>query len=272
MSAPTPNRRRFDAGQAAYRALNGALLFFLLAPILVVVVFALNPTPYISFPPVGVSLRWFDKFFGAPDFMNALWLSLWTASSVLVLSITIGGACALALARGNLPGRGWFTAFFMSPLMLPAILTGLALFQSFLLAGIGRPVWGLILAHTLIAVPYVLRTTLAVLHNFDRRVEEAAAVLGASPARVFFEVTLPLIRPGIFAGGVFAFIVSFDQFPVSLFLVVPNGETLPIVLFNYMKFDLDGAIAAASMVSILLALSVVLVLEKLIGLKAYVKL
>jgi putative spermidine/putrescine transport system permease protein len=160
----------------------------------------------------------------------------------------------------------------MSPLMLPAILTGLALFQSYLLAGIGRPVWGLIMAHTLIAVPYVLRTTLAVLHNFDHRIEEAAAALGASPARVFFEVTLPLIRPGVFAGGVFAFIVSFDQFPVSLFLVVPKSETLPVVLYNYMKFDLDGAIAAASMVSILLALSVVLAMERLIGLKAYVKL
>jgi putative spermidine/putrescine transport system permease protein len=156
--------------------------------------------------------------------------------------------------------------------MLPAILTGLALFQSYLLAGVGRPVWGLIMAHTLVAVPYVLRTTLAVLHNFDRRIEEAAAVLGAGPTRVFFEVTLPLIRPGVFAGGVFAFIVSFDQFPVSLFLVQPKNETLPVVLFNYMKFDLDGAIAAASMVSILLALAVVLVLEKLIGLKAYVKL
>lgn len=266
------NKRPFDAGRAAYLALNGALLVFLLAPIAIVVVFALNPVPYISFPPVGVTLRWFEKFFAGSDFMNALWLSLWTAACVLVLSILIGGACALALARGNLPGRAVATSFFMSPLMLPAILTGLALFQSYLLAGIGRPVWGLILAHTLIAVPYVLRTTLAVLHNFDRRIEEAAAVLGASPARVFFEVTLPLIRPGVFAGGVFAFIVSFDQFPVSLFLVQPKAETLPVVLFNYMKFDLDGAIAAASMVSILLALSVVLVLERLIGLKAYVKL
>jgi putative spermidine/putrescine transport system permease protein len=121
-------------------------------------------------------------------------------------------------------------------------------------------------------VPYVLRTTLAVLHNFDRRIEEAAAVHGASPARVFFEVTLPLIRPGVFAGGIFAFIVSFDQFPISLFLVMPQGETLPVVLFNYMKFDLDGAIAAASMVSILMAISVVVVLEKVIGLKSYVKL
>ena len=266
------NKRPFDGGRAAYLALNGALLVFLLVPIAIVVVFALNPVPYISFPPVGVTLRWFEKFFAGSDFMNALWLSLWTASCVLVLSILIGGACALALDRGNLPGRAVATSFFMSPLMLPAILTGLALFQSYLLIGIGRPVWGLILAHTLIAVPYVLRPTLAALHNFDRRIEEAAAVLGANTTRVFFEVPLPLIRPGVFAGGVFAFIVSFDQFPVSLFLVQPKAETLPVVLFNYMKFDLDGAIAAASMVSILLALSVVLVLERLIGLKAYVKL
>jgi len=254
------NKRPFDSGKAAYLALNLVLLAFLLVPIAIVLVFAFNPTPYISFPPVGISLRWFDKFFSGSDFMNALWLSLWVAACVLVLSVVIGGACALALVRGNLPGSAVFTAFFMSPLMLPAILTGLALFQTYLLAGIGRPVWGLIMAHTLIAVPYVLRTTLAVLHNFDRRIEEAAAVLGAGPARVFFEVTLPLIRPGVFAGGVFAFIVSFDQFPVSLFLVVPKGETLPVVLFNYMKFDLDGAIAAASMVSILLAVAVVLVL------------
>ena len=273
MSAvPVPNRAPFDHGRAVYLTLNGLLLAFLLAPIAIVVVFALNPTPYISFPPVGVTLRWFQKFFAGSDFMNALWLSLWTATCVLALSITIGGACALALVRGNLPGRAVLTAFFMSPLMLPAILTGLALFQSYLLVGVGRPVWGLIMAHTLVAVPYVLRTTLAVLHNFDRRIEEAAAALGASPTRVFFEVTLPLIRPGVFAGGVFAFIVSFDQFPVSLFLVQPKNETLPVVLFNYMKFDLDGAIAAASMVSILLAVAVVLVLEKLIGLKAYVKL
>jgi len=271
-AAPAVNRVPFDLGRVLYVGLNIVLLTFLVAPIAIVLVFAFNPTPYISFPPVGVTLRWFDKFFANPDFMNSLGLSLWIAACVLVLAVLIGGACALALARGNLPGRTVLTAVFMSPLMLPAILTGLALFQSYLLAGIGRPVWGLIMAHTLIAVPYVLRTTLAVLHNFDRRIEEAAAVLGASPARVFFEITLPLIRPGVFAGGVFAFIVSFDQFPVSLFLVVPKRETLPVVLFNYMKFDLDGAIAAASMVSILLALAVVLTLERLIGLKAYVKL
>lgn len=272
MSAPRMNARRFDAGRAAYLTLNGAILTFLLAPLAIVAVFALNPTPYISFPPVGVTTRWFEKFFATEDFMRSLWLSLRVAAMVLVLSTTLGAMSALALARGRLPGARVLTAFFMSPLMLPAILTGLALFQVLLLSGVGRPVWGLVLGHTLVAVPYVLRTTLAVLANFDTRVEEAAASLGASPTRVFFEVTLPLIRPGVIAGGIFAFIVSFDQFPISLFLVLPKGETLPVVLFNYMKFDLDGAIAAASMVSILMALSVVLLLERVIGLKAYVKL
>ncbi len=264
--------RRFDFPRLLYRLINSGILVFLLAPIAIVIVFALNPTPYIAFPPEGVSLRWFEKFFTSDDFMNSFWLSLRVAVVVLVLSVLIGASCALALTRGGLPRASVLTAFFMSPLMLPAILTGLALFQAYMLSGVGRPVWGLVMGHTLVAVPYVLRTTLAVLHNFDRRLEEAAAVLGASPVRVFFEVTLPLIRPGVIAGGIFAFIVSFDQFPISLFLVMPKGETLPVVLFNYMKFDLDGAIAAASMVSIFMALAVVLVLEKLIGLKAYVKL
>ena len=265
------SRRRTDFGRVAYFALNGAILTFLLAPIAIVFVFAVNPTPYISFPPVGFSLRWFEKFFTSAEFMSALWLSFRVALAVLLLSTVTGAMCALALVRGNLPGARVLTAFFMSPLMLPAILTGLALFQVYLLSGIGRPVWGLVMGHTLVAVPYVLRTTLAVLHNFDRRIEEAAAVLGASPTRVFFEITLPLIRPGVIAGGIFAFIVSFDQFPISLFLVMPRGETLPVVMFNYMKFDLDGTIAAASMVSILLALAVVLVIDRLVGLRATMK-
>jgi putative spermidine/putrescine transport system permease protein len=263
---------RLDAGRVVYVAANAGIVFFLLLPIAIIAVFALNPTPYIAFPPVGVSLRWFAKFFSSPDFMNSLWLSLRVAAVVVVLSTVVGALAALAIARGNLPGARLLTAVFLSPLMLPAILTGLALFQVFMLAGIGRPLWGLVVGHTLVAVPYVLRTTLAVLHDFDRRIEEAAAVLGASPARVFREVTLPLIRPGVMAGGIFAFIVSFDQFPISLFLVVPNGETLPVVLFNYIRFDLDGAIAAASMVSIALALIVVFALERLIGLRAYVRL
>ncbi|KJC41175.1 ABC transporter permease [Bradyrhizobium sp. LTSP849] len=259
-------------GRYIYLAINTAILVFLLAPIAVVVVFALNPTPFIQFPPVGVSLRWFEKFFASRDFMQALGFSLEVAVLTTVSATVLGASAALALARGNLPGTRLIVATMLSPLMLPAILTGLALFQTYVLLDVGRPTWGLVAGHTLVTLPYVVRTTLAVLHNFDTRLEEAAQNLGASPLRTFFEVTLPLIKPGVLAGAIFAFIVSFDQFPVSLFLVSPGNETLPVTLFNYLKFDLDGTIGAASVVSIVLAFVVVIGLDRTVGLRSYVKL
>jgi putative spermidine/putrescine transport system permease protein len=266
---PRPPRR---IGRSLYLAMNIATLTFMLAPIAIVIVFALNPTPFIQFPPVGISLRWFVKFFSARDFMQALAFSLEVAVLTTVAATVLGASAALAIARGNLPGARLILATMLSPLMLPAILTGLALFQTYVLLDVGRPLWGLVAGHTLVTIPYVVRTTLAVLHNFDLRLEEAAQNLGASPTRTFFEVTLPLVKPGVMAGGIFAFIVSFDQFPVSLFLVSPNNETLPITLFNYLKFDLDGTIGAASVVSILLALLVVIALDRTVGLRATVKL
>ncbi|HXG16632.1 MAG TPA: ABC transporter permease [Calidithermus sp.] len=265
-------RRRVDVGRWLYRAANAAIVAFLVGPIAIVAVFAVNPTPFIQFPPVGVSLRWFQKFFASRDFMEALRLSLAVAAVVAGLATALGAAAALALARGRLPGARLLTVVFLSPLMLPAILTGLGLFQVLVLLDAGRPLWGLVVGHVLVTIPYVIRTTLAVLANFDRSLEEAARNLGATPVRTFFEVTLPLIRPGVLAGGIFAFIVSFDQFPVSLFLVSPGQETLPITLFNYLKYDLDGTIAAASMVSILLSVLVVVGLDRLVGLRASVTL
>lgn len=259
-------------GRRLYLAANIAVLVFLLAPIAIVIVFALNPTPFIQFPPVGLSLRWFEKFFASRDFMQALVFSLEVAAMTTLAATVLGASAALAISRGNLPGSRLIVATMLSPLMLPAILTGLALFQSYVLLDVGRPLWGLVAGHTLVTIPYVVRTTLAVLHNFDVRLEEAAQNLGASPTRTFFEVTLPLVKPGVLAGAIFAFIVSFDQFPVSLFLVAPGRETLPITLFNYLKFDLDGTIGAASIVSILLAFLVVIALDRTVGLRSYVKL
>jgi putative spermidine/putrescine transport system permease protein len=261
-----------NTGRLLYYAGNAGILFFMLAPLAVVAIFAFNPTPYIDFPPVGISMRWFTKLAASPDFMNGLMLSLKIALIVVVLAVVLGASAALAIARGAIPGAKVLAGVFLAPLTLPAILTGFALFQAFISLGLGRPLWALIVGHTVVTVPYVIRTTLAVLADFDRRIEEAAASLGASPSRVFFEITLPTIRPGVIAGAVFAFIVSFDQFPVSLFLVSPGNETLPVVLFNYMKFDLDGTIAAASMVSIAMAVLVVVLLDRTIGLRTSVRL
>src|SRR3954462_15387157 len=198
-----------SAGRVAYLGANALILVFLVGPLFVVAVFALNPTPFIQFPPVGVTTRWFEKFFASPEFMNSLVLSLEVAGATVVLAMLIGASAALALARGGLPGARVMTAIFLAPLMLPAILTGLALFQLVLTLGLGRPTWALVIGHTVVAVPYVIRTTLAVPPDSARRIEEGAANLGAPPLRVLAEATLPLIRPGVIAGGIFAFIVSF---------------------------------------------------------------
>lgn len=257
-------------GRFLYLGFNSLIVVAMLAPISVIFVFAVNPAPFIQFPPTGFSLVWFRRFFASESFMNALVYSIEIAVVTTLIAVVVGAAAALAIARGNLPAKRALTAIILSPLMLPAILTGLALFQAYIMADIGRPAWGLVMGHVLVTVPYVVRTTLAVLTNFDTRLEEAAQNLGASPLRTFFEVTLPLIKPGVIAGGIFAFIVSFDQFPVSLFLVTPGAETMPITLFNYLKFELDGMIGAASVVSILIAALVVIGLDRTVGLRSTV--
>jgi putative spermidine/putrescine transport system permease protein len=254
------------------RLVIGAIVAFLLLPIVVVVLFAFNPAAYLAFPPSGVSLRWFAKFFASREFMSSLLLSLELAALTFLVSTLFGVAAALALVRGQVPFAGFLAALFLSPLMMPAILTGLALFQFYVLLDVERAFWGLLAGHVVITLPYVIRTTAAVLANFDRSLEEAARNLGASTFAAFREVTLPLIRPGVIAGGIFAFIVSFDQFPLSLFLVTPGRETLPIQLFNYLKYDFDPTVAAAATVSIAISVAVVVLLERIVGLQEYAKL
>jgi putative spermidine/putrescine transport system permease protein len=251
---------------------NAAILTFLLAPVALVVMFALNPAPYIAFPPEGVSLRWFAKFATSRDFQNAFGNTLVLAALTVAISGVVGTAAALALTRGRLPGSRALTSLLLSPIVLPLILTGFALFQLAMVLGVGRTFWGLLAGHVVVTIPYVVRTVLAVLATADPRLEEAARNLGAGAFQAFTQVTLPLIRPGVIAGCLFAFLVSFDQFPVSLFLVAPGAETLPITMFNYLRFDFDGTIAAASCVSIALALLIVLLIERTVGLQEFSRL
>ncbi|HLT57241.1 MAG: ABC transporter permease [Limnochordales bacterium] len=253
-------------------AFNVLVLIFLVTPVIIVVLQAFNSGSFLTFPPEGFSTRWFVNFFTSRPFMDAFQVSLLLAVYTVLISTVVGTASALVLVRQRFWGRDFLNLLFMSPLMLPALLTGLALFQYYLLLGWGRTFGGLLLGHVLVTTPYIIRTVSAVLHNFDRSLEEAAQNLGAGPLRTFFEVTLPIIRPGIMAGAIFAFIVSYDQFPVSLFLVQAGFETLPVYMFGYLKFAFDPTIAAASTVSIALSLIVVFLLERLFGLHNFARL
>ncbi len=259
-------------GKIVFRGLNILLIAFLLLPIVIVILFAFNSAEFIVFPPEGFSLRWFEKFFADPDFMGAFYRSLKLALITVVIATVIGTMAAMAIVRGRIPGAKFLAAVFLSPLMLPAILTGLALFQFYVIIGTGRTFWGLLAGHIVVTIPYVIRTSTTVLYNFDTSIEEAAQNLGAGPLTVFWYITLPLIRPGVIAGSIFAFIVSFDQFPVSLFLVKPGQITFPIHLFNYLKYAFDPTVAAAATVTIAMSMSMVLLLEFTVGLQEYVKL
>ncbi len=264
--------KRIGWDHLLFRVINILLICFLLLPIGIVLLFAFNSGVFIVFPPEGFSLRWFHTFFTHRDFMRSFWLSLELALTTVTLSTVIGTMAAMAIVRGKIPGSGFLSALFLSPLMLPAILTGLALFQFYVILDVGRTYTGLLIGHVVVTIPYVIRTVTALLHNFDRSVEEAARNLGAGEWATLRHVTLPLIRPGVIAGSIFAFIVSFDQFAVSLFLVQPGINTLPIQLFNYLKYSFDPTVAAAATVSIALSVTMVLVLEWTIGLQEYVKL
>lgn len=259
-------------GQMAWTVLIGLIVAFLLLPLVFILLFAFNDAPYIQFPPSGFSLRWVERFLASPEFMGPFGVSLGLAAVSVLISTAIGTMAALALVRGGLPMAGALSALFLSPLMVPSILIGLAIFQMFYIADLDRGFLALLIAHVAITIPYTIRTVTAVLTNFNRSVEDAAASLGASPSEVFREITLPLIRPGIVAGAIFGFIVSFDQFEVSLFLVAPNSTTLPIHMFNYLRFNFDPTIAAASLVNLVIATVAIVVMERLIGLHSYVRL
>ncbi len=247
-----------------------ALLYgFLLAPIAIVVVAAFNSGEYLRFPPEGFSLRWFRAFLDSEPFVDAFLFSIRLGVIVTVLATVIGTAAALYVVRSSRRYRSALQLLMISPLPVPAILTGIALLIFFYAIGIGtRSFLNLIIGHTLISLPYVFLTVSTVLVGFDRSLEEAARNLGAGPWTTFFRITLPIIKGGIISGAVFAFITSFDQFPISLLLAGVGTTPLPLQLFDYLRFSFDPTAAAVSTISILMTVVVVLVTERLVGLES----
>lgn len=244
---------------------------FMFLPIAVVVLVSLNPEPYLQLPPTGLSLRWYRDVF-TPEWMPALRYSLVLALGVALSSTILGGLGAFAIARYRFPGRAALQAFLMSPLSIPSIVTGVAILQFVTIANIqavlGHP--ALLLAHVVVTVPYTVRMIGISLFSFDRRLEDAAQNLGARPGQVMRYVTLPLLKPGVFAGMTFAFIVSFNNVPVSLFLVRPGSTTLPIKILNYLEYRLDPTLAAVNMVSLLIVLVGVAIAERIGGFTRFV--
>jgi putative spermidine/putrescine transport system permease protein len=242
---------------------------FLIVPILIVVLAALNAGNYLAFPPQGISLRWFIRAAETTPFARSFLFSLKLGAWVTVVSTVLGTMAALHVVRHSRRFRDLLRLAIVAPLQFPAILTGIALLIFFLATGLGtRGMRAMFIGHTLVALPYVFLTVAAVLVGFDRSLEEAARSLGAGPLTSFARITLPLIKGGVISGALFAFITSFDQFPISLLLVSVGNTPLPIQLFDYLRFSFDPAAAAVSTVSILMSVVIVLLVDRLVGLQA----
>ena len=246
-------------------------IVILTLPVIVVILAGLNSGDYLTFPPTGLSLRWVIDFLTSPSWMGAYGFSLLLAVITMAISTILGTAAAIVLSRVQFRGRDFLRAYFLSPLILPGVVLGLALYVFYVSTNIGLAgsMTGLIIGHVLVTCPYVIGTVSAALVSFDVSLEEAARSLGASPWTAFRKITLPNISAGIAAGATFAFIVSFGQFEVSLFLSTPNLTPLPIALYISLRYTFEPTAAAAGIFAIMLVVVSMLIVSRLVNFRKF---
>jgi putative spermidine/putrescine transport system permease protein len=245
---------------------HGLFIAFILAPIVIVCLVAFTPEGYLSLPTNGLSLRWFKAIADYPEFVRALRDSLWLAALSSTIAVLFSVPAALAVARYRFRGREAVLGFFMSPLMIPHVVLGIAFLRFFTTIGIGGTFLGLVLSHIVIVMPFALRLVLTASTGIDRAVEHAAVSLGAGPITVFRRVTLPLILPGVVSGWVLAFITSFDEVTMTVFIASPSTITLPVRLFLYIQDNIDPLVTSVSAAMILLTVIAMIILDRLVGL------
>jgi len=222
------------------------LLAFMTLPTVVVVAVSFNPTAILSFPPAGLSLRWYENVLTYPQFQRAAVNSVLVTGMAVALALPAGTLAALALERGRLRGRHVWAALLLSPLVVPGVAAGLGFLILAAALGLLRSRAVLVAAHVALVLPFVVRSVWVSVRNLDPALERAAASLGATSWRAFRRVTLPLLRPGLFAGLLFAVVVSLNEFVVSLFISNRVTEILPVAMFTYVVNYTDPTIAALS--------------------------
>jgi putative spermidine/putrescine transport system permease protein len=243
-----------------------AVIYFLL-PLVIIVGTSFTTTAFLRFPPDGFTLAWYTKFLGDASYLHSIGLSAVLAASATATAVVLGVPVSLVLSRSDMPGARLIAALFLSPLILPPIVIGAALLQYATAIGIARTFAALFFGHVVLIIPYIVRTTIATLARFDRSLEEAALDLGASGAEMFRLVTLPLIKPGIIAGALFAFVISWINVEISIFNTTASLMPIPVKLFNYIQYNVDPMIAAVSATTIYVAFIVVVLLDRVIGIE-----
>ena len=232
-------------------ALGVATVLFLVGPMLVVIPMSFTEAKILSWPPRGFSFQWYQQMVGEPrwsrGFVNSIQVALLTAG----LSTVLGTLGALGIVRGRFPGKGIANALILSPLIVPVIIIAIGFFAFFSLAKLTGSLPGLVLAHTALAVPFVIINVGTILRTMDRNLEMAAASLGANPVRTFWRITFPIVLPGVVAGALFAFITSWDEVVVSIFMTTTRFRTRPVVMWEQVRQVVDPTVAAVATVVML---------------------
>lgn len=242
-------------------------ILFILAPIVMVCAVAFTSEGFISLPTTGLSLRWFRAILDNPRFIEAFWFSLGLGTLSATLAIGLAVPSALALARNRFPGREALVAFFLSPLMIPHVVLGLAFLKFFTTVDLAGTYVGLVVAHVILVMPYALRLVLASATGIDPALERAAQSLGASNWTAFRRVVLPLLLPGVVSGWVIAFITSFDELTMSIFIASPSTTTLPVRIFLHIEDTIDPLVTAVSAVLIYVTIIAIFILDRVVGLE-----
>jgi putative spermidine/putrescine transport system permease protein len=245
---------------------NALVIGFMLAPLLIVCLVAFTPENTLTIPTTEFSLRWFKAVFDHPDFITSFWNSLWLGLGAATLSTLLAVPAGLAISRYEFKGRDALNALFLSPLIVPHLVLGVAILRMFTLIGATGNFYWLMLAHVVVITPYALRLVLAAAVGMDRHCEHAALSLGASRLTVFRRVTLPMILPGVTGGWLLAFINSFDEVTMSIFVTSPATVTLPVRMYMYATESIDPLMAAVSALMVALTAAVMVILDRLYGL------
>lgn len=249
----------------AIRIVVAIILLMVVAPLVVPLLMSISDTAFIVFPPQGFTLKWYAAVLANPEARGSFLFSLELAAIVTTVSLVLGIPCAAGLTRFKVPGQDILLGIILSPLIVPLIVTGIALLQFFSTMNFRATLLQLVIGHTVVCLPYVIRSVSASFVLANRNLEDAAAVLGAPPHVVATRIVWPQVRPGILAGGVFCFIVSFDDYPISMWLADGNHFPIPLYLYTVIERSFDPSIAAIASLMIFFALLLVLVIERVFG-------
>ncbi len=238
-AAPSP-------GAFSVRATAYAVALFLLLPTLLVVPMSFGPDRYLKFPPDGLTLHWYAQYFQDPDWIQATLFSLQVGALTAAVATVVGTCVSLALVRGRLPGKPVVELLVMGPVIVPNIALAIAMFLVFDQLRLTGTTVGFVVAHTALALPFVVFTVLAALYRFDADLERAALSCGAGRLAAFFHITLPLIAPGVISAALFAFIISFDEPVISFFISDLDRKSLPRKMFEDIDYNVSPTLAAVA--------------------------